>query len=393
VKPLEGIRVVDLTQAMAAPFCTMNLADLGADVIKIEPPGEGEPTRALGSAQKNGHSATFMTMNRGKRGLTADLKTPEGVQVVLRLARTADVFVQNYRPGVVTRLGLDYDAVRAVNPSIVYCNVSGFGSTGPYAHRGGYDLIAQGMSGIISVTGEPGRLAKSGVPISDLSAGLFSAYGILCALEHRARTGEGQLVDASLFESAMALTVWESSEHWATGETPQPLGSAHRLAAPYQALRAADGYFTVGANNDKLFEACCRALGRLDLLADARFRGRQDRLRHRAALEAELERTTASEPRAFWLERLDKEGVPAGPINTYAEALADPHALARQMVVDLVHPGAGDIKALGIPVKLSDTPGAVDRAAPMIGQHTAELLAELGYSEDEQRQLRERGVV
>jgi formyl-CoA transferase len=394
MKALEGIRVIDLTQAMAAPFCTMNLADMGADVIKVEPPGQGEPTRRPGPVQQNGHAGTFMAVNRNKRSLTADLKRPEGVEIVRRLATTADVFVQNYRPGVADRLGVGWDDLRAVNPRLIYCAISGFGATGPYARRGGYDLIAQGMSGIISVTGdEDGPPAKSGVPISDLAAGLFGAYGILAALEHRERTGEGQFVDTSLLEAALALTVWESTEYWVTGAAPGRLGSAHRLAAPYQAIRASDGHFTIGANTDRLFEGFCRAIGRRDLLSDPRFGGRHERLSHREALIAEIERTTVAAPRAAWLERLGREGVPAGPINTYGEALADPHALARDMVVDLVHPEAGAIKALGIPVKLSDTPGAVDRPAPLVGEHTDALLAELGYGAAERRALRERGVV
>jgi formyl-CoA transferase len=316
------------------------------------------------------------------------------VEIIHRLVRTADVFVQNYRPGAATRLGVDYETLAAINPRLIYCSISGFGSTGPYASRGGYDLIAQGMSGIISVTGdEDGPPAKAGLPVSDLAAGLFGAYGILCALEHRERTGQGQLVDTSLLEAALALTVWEATEYWVTGRAPKPLGSAHRLAAPYQALRASDGWFTVGANNDKLFEAFCRAIERPDLAADARFRGIRDRMRHRAALIAEIERTTAKEARAHWLARLDRARVPSGPINTYPEALADPHALAREMVVDLVHPGAGPIKALGVPVKLSDTPGAVDRPAPLLGQDNTEVLTELGYSEAEQRTLKDNGVI
>jgi crotonobetainyl-CoA:carnitine CoA-transferase CaiB-like acyl-CoA transferase len=394
MKALEGIRVVDLTQAMAAPFCSMNLADMGADVIKIEPPGAGEQTRRLGPAQQNGHSATFMAVNRNKRGLSVDLKRPEGVAIVRRLCATADVFVQNYRPGVAERLGVGYEELRAVNPRLVYCAVSGFGGTGPYAARGGYDLIAQGMSGIISVTGdEDGPPAKSGIPISDLAAGLFGAYGILVALEHRDKTGEGQLVDTSLLEAAMALTVWESSEYWVTGKTPRRLGSAHRLGAPYQAIQARDGYFTVGANNDRLFAAFARALERVDLLADLRFAGRSERLVHREALLAEIEQTTITQARAFWLERLERVGVPSGPINSYPETLSDPHTLARGMVVDLIHPGAGAIKALGVPVKLSDTPGAVDRPAPLVGEHTDEILAELGYPEAERQSLRASGVV
>ena len=394
MKPLAGLRVIDFTQAMAAPYCTMNLADLGADVIKLEPPGEGEPTRHLGAVHKRGHSATFMTMNRGKRDLAVDLKRPEGVALVRRLVKTADVFVQNYRPGVAERLGLGYRALSEVNPRLIYCAVSGFGGTGPYASRGGYDLIAQGMSGVISVTGdEDGPPAKSGVPLSDLAAGLFSAYGILCALEYRDRTGEGQLVDTSLLEAAMALTVWEATEYWVTGEAPKALGSAHRLSAPYQALRAADGYFTVGANNDHLFDGFCRAIGRVDLREDSRFATGDARRKNRKALIVEIEKTTVTEARAFWLERLDKEGVPAGPINNYAEALGDPQTLARRMVVDLIHPGAGPIKALGIPVKLSDTPGAVDGAAPILGQDTEDILVELGYTEGERKDLEARGIV
>ena len=392
MKPLAGLRVIDLTQAMAAPFCSMNLADMGADVIKVEPPS-GEDMRR-GSASKNGHSGTFVTINRSKRGITLDLKQPRGVEIMHRLVKTADVFVQNYRPGAARRLGVDYETLAALNPRLIYCSVSGFGSTGPYASRGGYDLIAQGMSGIISVTGdEDGPPAKAGLPVSDLGAGLFAAYGILCALEHRQRTDEGQMVDTSLLEAAMALTVWEATEYWVTGQAPRALGSAHRLAAPYQALRASDGWFTVGANNDKLFVALCAALDRPDLAADSRFTLGPDRMRHRDALIAELERTTAKKTRAHWLARLDAVGVPSGPINNYAEALIDPHALARDMIVDLVHPGAGPIKALGVPVKLSDTPGAVDRPAPLLGQHNTEVLTGLGYTEAEQRSLKDHGVI
>jgi crotonobetainyl-CoA:carnitine CoA-transferase CaiB-like acyl-CoA transferase len=392
VKPLAGLRVIDLTQAMAAPFCTMNLADMGADVIKVEPP-TGEDMRR-GSVGRHGHSGTFVTINRSKRGITVDLKQRAGAEIIHRLVKTADVFVQNYRPGAAARLAVDYDTLATLNPRLIYCSISGFGSTGPYASRGGYDLIAQGMSGIISVTGdEDGTPAKAGVPVSDLAAGLFGAYGILCALEHRERTGQGQLVDTSLLEAAMALTVWEATEYWATGRTPRPLGSAHRLAAPYQALRASDGWFTVGANNDRLFEAFCRAIERPELMGDTRFSTLAERMRHRAVLIDEVERTTAKEPRAYWLARLDAAGVPAGPINTYPEALADPHTLARNMVVDLVHPGAGAIKALGVPVKLSDTPGAVDRVAPTLGQDNADVLTELGYSPAEQRTLEDLGVI
>jgi formyl-CoA transferase len=393
MKALEGLRVIDFTQAMAAPFCTMNLADLGAEVIKLEPP-DGEPTRREGALRRNGHGAQFVAINRNKKSFTADLKRPEGVALVHRLVRTADVFVQNYRPGVAERLGVGYPALSAVNPRLVYCSVSGFGSTGPYGTRGGYDLIAQGMSGVISVTGEDdGALAKSGVPLSDLAAGLFGAYGVLAALEERERTGLGQHVDTSLLEAAMALTVWESTEYWATGRVPGPLGSAHRLSAPYQALRARDGHFTVGATHDKFFEGLCRVVDRADLLTDPRFADKAGRLAHRVELAAELEKATAGEDRAHWLARLEREGIPSGPINSYPEALADPHTLARRMVVDLVHPEAGPVKALGVPVKLSDTPGAVERPAPLLGEHSAALLTELGYTAAEQQALKANGII
>jgi formyl-CoA transferase len=337
---------------------------------------------------------SFLTQGSNKRAITLDLKEERGREILKRLVAGADVLVENFRPGAFEALGLGYKALAAVNPRLIYCSISGFGSTGPYASRGGYDLIAQGMSGIISVTGEEdGRPAKAGVPLSDLAAGLFGAYGILSALEYRERTGEGQFVDTSLLEAAMALTVWESTEYWATGHTPRALGSAHRLAAPYQALRASDGWFTVGANNDKLFDAFCRAIGRPDLLTDERFKTGGTRLQHRRALAAEIEKTTLKESRGHWLARLDAEGVPSGPINTYPEALSDPHTLARNMVVDLVHPGAGPIKNLGVPVKLSDTPGAVDRPAPLLGEHNPTILAELGYGEAERQALRAHGVI
>jgi formyl-CoA transferase len=394
VKPLAGTRVIDLTQAMAGPFCTMNLADMGADVIKIEPPGDGEPTRRENAVQQRGESGSFMAVNRGKRSLAVDLKQPDGAAIVRRLAETADVFVQNYRTGVVDRLGIGFRDLAAVNARLVYCSISGFGHTGPYAHRGGYDLIAQGMSGIISVTGEQdGPPAKAGIPVSDLAAGLFAAYGILAALEHRDRTGQGQHVDTSLFEAAIALTVWESTEFWVTGRTPARLGSAHRLSAPYQAIRASDGYLTVGANNDRLFQALVDVIARPDLLGDPRFRTRGGRLEHRAALIAEIEKTTTTESRAHWLLRLDAARVPCGPINSYPEALADPHALARQMVVEVTHPVAGVVKALGVPVKLSHTPGAVDRPAPLVGEHTAEILSGLGYADAEVHAMTARGVI
>jgi len=390
---LAGLRVVDQTQVMAGPFCSMLLADLGADVIKVEPPG-GEDTRWTGPTLPSGEAAAFLAVNRNKRGLLLDLKQPEGVAILKRLAATADVLVENYRPGVARRLGVDYETLRALNPRLVYCSISGFGQTGPYAGRGGYDLIAQGMSGIMSVTGtEGGPPVKVGVPVTDLGAGLFAVVGILAALRARRRTGRGQLVDTSLFEAGLALSVWETAEYWFTGRTPAPKGTAHRMSAPYQAFRASDGSFTVGASNSRLWPRFAALLGLDALTRDPRFETVASRLAHRAELERLVEAVTTTRPRAYWLARCEAAGIPAGPIYTIPEALADPHAVARGMVVELPHPTLGRVKSLGNPVKLSRTPAAYASAAPPPGGDTDAILGELGYEPAAIAGLRARQVV
>ncbi len=390
---LSHIRVIDQTQVMAGPFCSMLLADMGADVVKIEPP-TGETTRNQADTKAPGVSIGFQGLNRNKRGMTLDLKQPAGVEILKKLAATADVLVENYRPGVAKRLGVDYATLAAINPRLVYCSLSGFGQTGPYAARGGYDLIAQGMSGIMSVTGHPGRPpVKVGIPITDLGGGLFAVFGILCALRARRVTGRGQLVDTSLFEAGLALSVWEATEYWLTGRTPQPMGSAHRMNAPYQAFRTSDGYFTVGAANTKLWPLFCGLLGREDLLRDPRFETGALRVQHRAALEAEIERVTATKPRAHWLARCEEAGIPAGPIYTVPEAHADPHAQARTMVQQVVHKTAGPINVLGNPVKMSATPPTVRTPAPDLGEDNDAILGELGYSAAEIAALRARKVL
>jgi formyl-CoA transferase len=372
---LEGLRVLDQTQVMAGPFCTMLLADMGAEVIKIEPP-DGEHARGE-APMVGGVSAAFLAVNRNKRGVTLDLKTPDGVAALMRLATTADVLVENYRPGVAARLGVDYETLAAVNPRLVYCSISGFGRTGPYAARGGYDLVAQGMSGIMSATGAPdGPPVKVGVPLTDLGAGLFAVIGILCALRARRVTGRGQRVDTSLFEAGLALSVWEATEYWFTGEVPRRLGTAHRLNAPYQALRARDGWFTVGAANPRLWERFAGLLGLERLTRDPRFATPAGRRANQAALVPLLEAVTAGQPRAHWLARCEAEGIPAGPIASVPEALADPHTLARGMVQQLAHPRAGRVKTLGNPVKLSKSPPTLRRAAPLLGEDNAAVLGD-----------------
>jgi formyl-CoA transferase len=378
---------------MAGPFCTMLLADMGADVVKVEPPG-GEAGRGLGREAVPGVSAQFLAVNRNKRSLGLDLARPAGVAVLKELVATADVLVESHGPAAARRLGLDHETLAAINPRLIHCSISGFGSTGPYAGRDGDDLVAQGMSGIMSATGsEGGAPVTVGVPITDLGAGLFGVFGILCALRARHVTGRGQHVDTSRFEAGLALSAWEATEYWYTGQVPRGLGTAHRLNAPYQAFRARDGHFTVGAANDSLFPRFCALLGLDHLVQDPRFDSVAHRLQHRAALEPLIEAVTAGQPRAHWLARCEAAGVPAGPIYSVPEALDDPHARARGMVQELTHPQVGRVQALGNPVKMSATPPVTPRGAPRLGEDTDAILRELGMAADRIAALRADGVV
>jgi len=392
---LDQLTVLDLTQVMAGPFCCQLLADFGAQVTKVEPIGVGDTTRhSMGFRMKNGTSAAFLAVNRNKDSIAIDLKHDDGREAFLRLVEGADVVVENFRPGVTTRLGVDYPTLREVNPGLIYAAISGFGQTGPYASRPGYDLIAQAMSGVMSVTGEPGsEPVKCGVPIADLSAGLFCTVGILSAYIARQSTGVGQHVDTSLFESALALSIWETAELWGAGRVPQPFGSAHRLNAPYQALRTRDGFVTVGGNNQRLWTRLCETVGLPDLVKDPRFATNPDRMAHREALVAELESALKDRDTDDWVEALLAAGVPAGPIRNYEQVCEDPHTQAREMVVDMSHPVEGVIHGLGIPIKLSETPGRIRRAAPLLGQHTDEVLERCGYTREQIVGLRERGAV
>jgi formyl-CoA transferase len=381
VLALEGIRVVDLTQVMGGPFCTMQLGDLGADVIKVEPP-TGDLSRSMGGValrMPGNDNAPFFALNRNKRSIVLDLTNNDDRAVFMTLAQTADVVVESFRPGVSKRLGVDYAAVSAVNPRIVYASISGFGQTGPYADRPGFDLIAQGMSGVMSVTGEPNASpVKCGVPIADLSVGLFAVNGILAALIARGKTGRGQHIDTSLFDSALAMSVWETTELWASGETPRAMGSAHRLSAPYQAFRTSDGYITLAALTQQQWNALCATLGRESLATDARFETNAARLANRAALAAEIESALGTRTTAEWVEQLLVAGVPSGPIYNFAQVFQDPHTHARRMIEDVDHPVAGRVHTLGFPLKMSDTPPTVRRPPPLLGEHSAEIRKELG---------------
>ena len=391
--PLAGIRVIDFSQILAGPFCTMLLADMGADVIKIEKPNGGDDTRRYGPPFIEGESAAFLTLNRNKRSIVLDLKSAQGLAIAKRMLSEAEVMIHNFRPGVVDRMGLAYDDARELNPAIVYCTVSGFGTTGPYSSRAGFDLVAQGMSGLMSINGFPDAPpAKVGVPMADLNTGMFCAYGILTAYINRLNTGQGQHVDASLLESAMAYTLYESATYFATGEVAGPLGSAHRMIAPYQAFATRDGYINIGAANQNNWERMCRAVGREDLLEDARFASNPERMVNIAALTPIMEETFRARGTSHWVEALERAGVPCGPIYDIEQVYADPQVRSRDMAVPLEHPKAGAIRNIGVAVKLSDTPGAVRTPAPTLGQHTDEALREFGYDSEEIAALRECGA-
>ena len=383
---------MDLTQVMAGPFCTMLLCDMGADVIKVEPPA-GDSTRRMPGAVGT-DSPSFNAVNRGKRGVVADLKQAAGRDTVRRLAVSADVLVENYRPGVMTRFGLGYAELASQHPALVYASISGYGQTGPSSGKGGFDLVAQGVSGLMSVTGEAGGPpVKVGVPITDLAAGLFAVTGILSALLARVRTGRGQLVDTSLVDAGVALSVWEATQYFSGRGVPEPLGSAHRMNAPYQAIRCADGYITVGAANDRIFRRLCDALGHAEWADDPDYRDDEHRVRHRVALAARIEAVMASRSRAHWLALFETRDIPCGPINNYEEVMADPHVLARELVVETDHPTLGRIMTLGTPLKLSGTPLRPGRPAPLLGQHTDEVLGEIGLTADQVADLRRAGAV
>ena len=391
-RALDGIRVLDVTQVMAGPFCSMVLCDMGADVIKVEPPG-GDSTRRMPGATGT-DSPSFNAVNRGKRGVVIDLKQSGGQAAVRRLALASDVLVENYRPGVLDRFGLGYEDLAREHPRLVYASISGYGQTGPLAPRGGFDLVAQGVSGLMSVTGEPGRPpAKAGIPVTDLGAGLFALAGILAALVARSHTGRGQWVDTSLVDAGVALSVWEATQYFSGLGVPEPLGSAHRMNAPYQAIRCADGYITIGAANDRTFHRLCEALDHQEWETDPDYADNARRVRHRDALAARIETVMQTQPRAHWLARLEAHDVPCGPINDYGEVLADPHVRARGLVVETDHPTLGRVQTLGTPLKLSDTPLVPGRPAPLIGQHTDDVLGEAGFSPAEIAALRRTGAV
>ena len=379
--PLAGMRVLELAQIMAGPTAGMMLADMGADVVKVEKLPGGDDSRGYREPRVNGVSAPFLILNRNKRGIALDLKKPQGREILLRLVRDADVLTENYRRGTLEKLGLGYEVLSAANPGLVYCAISGYGRDGPWADKGGFDLIAQGVAGLMSINGEPGGApVKTGNSVADINAGILAVTGILAAWAHKLRTGQGQVVDTSLMEAALQQTYWHAAIAFATGSSPGPTGTAHILTAPYQAFRAKDGWINVGGANQANWERIADVLGHPEWRDDPRFRTNSDRMANLAALVERMNDALATRTRAEWLDAFDAAGVPAGPVNSMQEALSHPQAIARGMVVDLVHPEAGATKALGCPVHFSATPASVTRPAPMLGEHTREVLAEAGYS-------------
>ncbi|MGY8526818.1 CaiB/BaiF CoA transferase family protein [Paracidovorax citrulli] len=391
---LAGMRVLELAQIMAGPTCGMMLADMGADVIKIEKTEGGDDARGYRDPQINGVSAPFLMLNRNKRAIALDLKSDEGRAVLLRMVRDADVLIENFRNGTMEKLGLGYEVLAKINPGLIYCAISGYGRTGPAADKGGFDLIAQGYTGLMSITGEPGGPPlRTGNSIADINAGILAAVGILAAWQHRQKTGRGQIVETSLIEAGLQQLYWHAAIHFATGESPGPSGSAHVLATPYQAFATQDGHIIVGGANEKNWERIAQVLERPEWLDDPRYRLNADRMRNRDSLLPAMAAILATQPSAHWLAAFDAAGVPAGPVHTVGEALSHPQTLARGMVVEQQHPQAGPIRTIGLPIRLSETPAQYHRPSPRLGEDTVALLAECGYDEAQIAAMIDKGVV
>ena len=395
MKALEGIRVLDLTRALAGPFCTLMLGDNGADVIKIEIPGTGDDTRHWGPPFIQEESAYFLSINRNKRSLTLNLRDPQAKEVFLKLARDADVVVENFTPGVMERFGLGYDDVKAANPKIIYCSISGFGQGGPYSGRSAYDQIMQGMGGLMSITGEPdGEPQKVGIAVTDIGAGMWSAFAIMAAIHHRHEHGEGQYIDVSMLDAQVAWLTYQAATYFANGEPPKRLGAAHPTLVPYQAFPCQDGkLLNLAVGSERIWERFCEAIEREDLKDNPDFATNADRVRNRGTLVPMLQEVFNKRPVLEWVDSLNAASVPAGPINDLADVFSDPQVLSRDMYQEIPHPTLGTIKQTGLPIKFSRTPGGLDRHPPLLGEHNSEILGELGFSEEEIAAMLEKSVI
>ena len=392
--PLEGVKVLDLTTVMAGPYCSMVLGDMGAEIIKVENFPEGDASRRF-DPKINDESYCFAVLNRNKKSIALDMKNPRGKEIFMQLAAKADIIAENFRPGVIKKLGIDYDAVRKFNPGVIYASMSGFGQTGPYGKKGGFDIVAQGMSGIMMMTGYPGgRPAKVGIAMNDIASGVTALYGILGAYIGKLRTGNGQYLETSLLEAGLAWTHWEFGAYFGAGELPTATGTRHRRSTPYQAYRTKDGYVTVGANNNKLWHNFCTMVcGKPGWLTDPRFKDLPSRLKNIDELEKQIETVFATQPTAHWVEQLDAAEVPGGPVYRYDQIMNDPHIKARNMVVDIEHPKIGRMKTLGLPIKSTGELTSIREPAPWLGQHSDEVLHGLGYGDAEIDALFEGGAV
>ena len=393
--PIHGVKVLELAQIMAGPTCGLMLADLGAEVIKIEKIPGGDDTRRFLPPDVNGEAAAFMMMNRNKRGMALDLKTKEGVEVFKRLVKQADVVVENFRKGTLEKLGVGYEELKKINPKIILCEISGYGRTGPYADKGGFDLIAQGMSGLMSITGESkGKPPmKVGAPVTDITAGILAATGVLAALVSRANTGVGQRVDTSLYEAGIVHTYWQSAIASATGVAPGPLGSAHPLTAPYQAFQTKDKWITVGASNQNTWLKLIDALGAKELQENEKFNSNANRMKNLTELTELLKKELVKKTAEEWLKLFDEKGLPCGPINTVTEMFEDPQTIERKMIVDVKNTKAGSFKAIGMPIKFSETKVEDTKESPTFGQHTKQILLDYGFKGEEIDSLIKQGVV
>ena len=395
MKALQDIRVLDLTRALAGPFCTLMLGDYGADVVKIELPGTGDDTRRWGPPFIGEESAYFLSINRNKRSLTLNFKEPEAIEIFLRLVEKADVVVENFTPGVMGRFGLDYPAVKSANPQIVYCSISGFGQDGPYQNRPAYDQIMQGVSGLMSITGEAdGEPQKVGIAVSDIGAGMWAAFAVMTALHHRERTGEGQYIDISMLDAQIAWLTYQAAYFFANDEPPQRIGAAHPTLVPYQAFMSQDGkYVNVAVGSERIWERFCEGIAWVDLKTNPEFTLNGDRVRNRATLVPLLQEYFLTKPASHWLEVLQAVNVPAGPINDLADVFSDPQVLHRQMLLEMPHPTLKSIKQTGLPLKFSATPGGLDRHPPLLGEHNREILEDLGYSAAAVERLVEKSII
>lgn len=389
--PLDGVRVLDMSQIMAGPYCTMVLADMGADVIKIEKTNGGDDSRQMGPFV-DGESSCFMQINRNKRSVALNLKDKEVLEVFYDMARDSDIIVENFRPGVTKSLAVDYETIRRINPGIVYCSISGYGQTGPYHEKGGFDLVAQGACGLMSMTGEPGRRPlKAGVAVFDIGAGITATYSILAAYIHRQKTGEGQHVDIAISECGIPWFTWEAAAYFAEGREPQPTGWRHRVSAPYQTLATRNGYLVLGCANQRTWERFCNdVVHKPEWMADARFLTNSDRGANVEALEQLIETEFASQDTEVWVARCDTAGVPAGPINQFSQVMSDPHYLERGMVQEFEHSKVGKVKTLGFASKFSATPQKIRRPSPVFGEHTDEVLKSVGLDDARIAQFRAR---